>query len=171
MTLRRGWPPRKYMQSVRPDAPWCPDNIEFIRRINGLGSVEDVSPNRLSTPSYLVLGLGDVYLGAPVATPLDPRHRLSHDQIQPGPDMDPAERCRHRRRVPVHLRHGRSRRLSVVRAHHPGLEHLQKHPPNLNAGNALAAAPVRPNPLLPGQRRRAAGAARAVPARAGPAPN
>ena len=28
---------RKYMQSVRPDAPWCPSNIEFIRRINGLG--------------------------------------------------------------------------------------------------------------------------------------
>ncbi len=27
---------RKYMQSVRPDAPWCPSNIEFIRRINGL---------------------------------------------------------------------------------------------------------------------------------------
>jgi allophanate hydrolase subunit 1 len=26
--------------------------------------------------SYLVMGLGDVYLGAPVATPLDPRHRL-----------------------------------------------------------------------------------------------
>ena len=28
----------KYMQSVRKDAPWCPSNIEFIRRINGLGS-------------------------------------------------------------------------------------------------------------------------------------
>ncbi len=27
---------QKYMQSVRPDAPWCPSNIEFIRRINGL---------------------------------------------------------------------------------------------------------------------------------------
>ncbi|HAS30502.1 MAG TPA: hypothetical protein DCS56_11625, partial [Alcanivorax sp.] len=25
----------KYMQSVRKDAPWCPSNIEFIRRING----------------------------------------------------------------------------------------------------------------------------------------
>ncbi len=28
----------KYMQSVRADAPWCPSNIEFIRRINGLDS-------------------------------------------------------------------------------------------------------------------------------------
>jgi urea carboxylase len=26
----------KYMQSVRADAPWCPSNIEFIRRMNGL---------------------------------------------------------------------------------------------------------------------------------------
>src|SRR5207253_209408 len=33
---------QKYMQSVRPDAPWCPSNIEFIRRINGLDSIDDV---------------------------------------------------------------------------------------------------------------------------------
>ena len=32
----------KYVQSVRPDAPWAPSNIEFIRRINGLESVDDV---------------------------------------------------------------------------------------------------------------------------------
>ena len=31
----------KYMQSVRADAPWCPSNIEFIRRINGLDSVDE----------------------------------------------------------------------------------------------------------------------------------
>ncbi len=61
----------KYMQSVRPDAPWCPSNIEFIRRINGLDSIEDVK-RILFEASYLVMGLGDVYLGAPVATPLDP---------------------------------------------------------------------------------------------------
>ena len=65
----------KYMQSVRADAPWCPSNIEFIRRINGLGSVEDVKRIAFGA-RYLVLGLGDVYLGAPVATPVDPRHRL-----------------------------------------------------------------------------------------------
>ncbi len=61
----------KYMQSVRPDAPWCPSNIEFIRRINGLDSIEDVF-KIVFDARYLVLGLGDVYLGAPVATPLDP---------------------------------------------------------------------------------------------------
>ena len=72
----------KYMKSVRADAPWCPDNIEFIRRINGLDSVEDVK-RTVFNASYLVLGLGDVYLGAPVATPLDPRHRLVTTKYNP----------------------------------------------------------------------------------------
>ncbi|MFX0590996.1 carboxyltransferase domain-containing protein, partial [Glaesserella parasuis] len=31
----------------------------------------------------LVMGLGDVYLGAPVATPLDPRHRLVTTKYNP----------------------------------------------------------------------------------------
>ncbi|HEX8325752.1 MAG TPA: urea carboxylase [Tepidisphaeraceae bacterium] len=73
---------QKYMQSVRSDAPWCPSNIEFIRRINGLESIEDVK-RIVFDASYLVLGLGDVYLGAPVATPLDPRHRLVTTKYNP----------------------------------------------------------------------------------------
>lgn len=73
---------QKYMQSVRKDAPWCPSNIEFIRRINGLDSIEDVK-RIVFDASYLVLGLGDVYLGAPVATPLDPRHRLVTTKYNP----------------------------------------------------------------------------------------
>lgn len=72
----------KYMQSVRANAPWCPDNIEFIRRINGLDSVDDVK-KIVFDASYLVLGLGDVYLGAPVATPMDPRHRLVTTKYNP----------------------------------------------------------------------------------------
>jgi urea carboxylase len=70
------------MQSVRPDAPWCPSNIEFIRRINGLDSTEDVR-RIVFDASYMVLGLGDVYLGAPVATPIDPRHRLVTTKYNP----------------------------------------------------------------------------------------
>jgi urea carboxylase len=72
----------KYMQSVRPDAPWCPSNIEFIRRINGLPDIQDVKAIVFGA-SYLVMGLGDVYLGAPVATPLDPRHRLVTTKYNP----------------------------------------------------------------------------------------
>ena len=72
----------RYMHGVRADAPWCPWNIEFIRRINGLESVDDVH-RIVFDASYLVLGLGDVYLGAPVATPLDPRHRLVTTKYNP----------------------------------------------------------------------------------------
>ena len=72
----------KYMQSVRHDAPWCPSNIEFIRRINGLDDIQQVK-DIVFNASYLVMGLGDVYLGAPVATPVDPRHRLVTTKYNP----------------------------------------------------------------------------------------
>jgi urea carboxylase len=78
----------KYTQSVRPDAPWCPRNIEFIRRINGLGSEEDVR-RIVYGASYLVMGLGDVYLSAPVATPIDPRHRLVTTKYNPARTWTP----------------------------------------------------------------------------------
>ena len=79
---------QKYMQSVRPDAPWCPSNVEFIRRINGLTSVDDVQ-RTVFDASYLVLGLGDVYLGAPLATPTDPRHRLVTTKYNPARTWTP----------------------------------------------------------------------------------
>jgi urea carboxylase len=79
---------QKYAQAVRPDAPWCPDNIEFIRRINGLDSVDEVH-RIVHDASYLVLGLGDVYLGAPVATPIDPRHRLVTTKYNPARTWTP----------------------------------------------------------------------------------
>ena len=78
----------KYMQSVRKDAPWCPSNIEFIRRINGLESIEEVKKIVFGA-SYLTLGLGDVYLGAPVATPVDPRHRLVTTKYNPARTWTP----------------------------------------------------------------------------------
>ena len=78
----------KYMASVRDDAPWCPDNIEFIRRINGLNSADDVK-RIVFEARYLVMGLGDVYLGAPVATPIDPRHRLVTTKYNPARTWTP----------------------------------------------------------------------------------
>ena len=77
-----------YMQSVRDDAPWCPSNLEFIKRINGLNSIADVKQIVFDS-SYLVMGLGDVYLGAPVATPLDPRHRLVTTKYNPARTWTP----------------------------------------------------------------------------------
>ncbi len=78
----------KYQETTRPDAPWCPSNIEFIRRINGLETVEDVK-RVVYDAAYLVLGLGDVYLGAPVATPVDPRHRLVTTKYNPARPWTP----------------------------------------------------------------------------------
>jgi urea carboxylase len=78
----------KYVKTVRPDAPWAPSNIEFIRRINGLPSEADVK-RIVFDASYLVMGLGDVYLGAPVATPLDPRHRLVTTKYNPARTWTP----------------------------------------------------------------------------------
>ena len=78
----------RYMLGVRSDAPWCPWNIEFIRRMNGLNSVDDVY-RTVFDASYLVLGLGDVYLGAPVAVPLDPRHRLVTTKYNPARTWTP----------------------------------------------------------------------------------
>ncbi|WP_147094437.1 urea carboxylase [Swaminathania salitolerans] len=72
----------KYATTVRPNAPWCPSNIEFIRRINGLQTTKAVQ-DLVFDARYLVMGLGDVYLGAPVATPLDPRHRLVTTKYNP----------------------------------------------------------------------------------------
>ncbi|WP_425295768.1 5-oxoprolinase/urea amidolyase family protein [Nocardia abscessus] len=78
----------RYMRGVRADAPWCPWNIEFIRRVNGLAAVSDVYDTVFGA-EYLVLGLGDVYLGAPVATPTDPRHRLVTTKYNPARTWTP----------------------------------------------------------------------------------
>ena len=78
----------RYIQSVRADAPWCPRNIEFIRRVNGLTDEAEVK-RIVYDASYLVLGLGDVYLGAPVATPIDPRHRLVTTKYNPARTWTP----------------------------------------------------------------------------------
>ena len=73
---------RRYQRGVRPDAPWCPDNVEFIRRVNGLTDRDEVF-EIVQKATYLVIGLGDVYLGAPVAVPLDPSHRLVTTKYDP----------------------------------------------------------------------------------------
>jgi allophanate hydrolase subunit 1 len=78
---------RRYA-SVRPDAPWCPDNVEFIRRVNDLDRRADVF-DVVTAATYLVIGLGDVYLGAPVAVPIDPRHRLVTTKYNPARTWTP----------------------------------------------------------------------------------
>ncbi|WP_088103178.1 urea carboxylase [Halalkalibacter urbisdiaboli] len=78
----------RYQKNVRPDAPWCPSNLEFIRRINGLNNLDEVK-DVVFNANYIVMGLGDVYLGAPVATPMDPRHRLVTTKYNPARTWTP----------------------------------------------------------------------------------
>ncbi|SDJ17282.1 urea carboxylase [Rhodococcus triatomae] len=80
----------RYRSGVRDDAPWLPSNIEFIRRINGLDSIDQVR-DTVFDAEYLVLGLGDVYLGAPLAVPLDPRHRLVTTKYNPARTWTPSD--------------------------------------------------------------------------------
>ncbi|MDZ5602454.1 urea carboxylase [Pseudomonas sp. RP23018S] len=72
----------RYSETVRSQAPWLPNNVDFIQRANGLASREQVR-DILFDARYLVLGLGDVYLDAPCAVPLDPRHRLLSSKYNP----------------------------------------------------------------------------------------
>ncbi|WP_323644878.1 urea carboxylase [Pectobacterium versatile] len=72
----------RYRETVRASAPWLPNNVDFIQRINGLPRRDDVR-DIIFDASYLILGLGDVYLGAPCAVPIDPRHRLLSSKYNP----------------------------------------------------------------------------------------
>eukprot|EP00928_Gymnodinium_smaydae_P028477 TRINITY_DN21707_c0_g1_i3.p1 TRINITY_DN21707_c0_g1~~TRINITY_DN21707_c0_g1_i3.p1 ORF type:complete len:1080 (-),score=157.08 TRINITY_DN21707_c0_g1_i3:101-3340(-) len=78
----------KYRQSVRDTAPWLPSNIEFMCRINGLEKDEDVR-DIIGKASYMVFGLGDVYLSAPCAVPVDPRTRLLSSKYNPARTYTP----------------------------------------------------------------------------------
>lgn len=72
----------KYRQSVRNEAPYLPDNAEFVARCNALEDVDQVF-DYLQKTEIMVIGLGDVYLGAPCAVPLDPRYRLEAPKYNP----------------------------------------------------------------------------------------
>ncbi|CAG8971814.1 hypothetical protein HYALB_00001924 [Hymenoscyphus albidus] len=77
----------RYGQTIRPSAPWVPSNTSFLREINGLPS-NSVLSSTLST-TFLILGLGDVFLGSPCAIPLDPRNRLFGMKYNPPRSFTP----------------------------------------------------------------------------------
>jgi len=76
----------RYAATIRREAPYLPSNVDFLNTLNFAdsidtqeSSVEDV----LLRSEFLVLGLGDVFLGSPLAVPLDPRHRLLGTKYSP----------------------------------------------------------------------------------------
>jgi len=78
----------RYTQTIRSSAPWLPNNVDFIQRVNGLTSPQQVT-NILLDTTFLILGLGEVFCGAPCAIPLDPRHRLFGMKCNPSRSFTP----------------------------------------------------------------------------------
>ena len=79
---------KRYSETVRETAPYVPDNVEFVARCNGLAGADEVG-EYLRKSEILVIGLGDVYLGAPCAIPLDPRYRLCAPKYNPARTYTP----------------------------------------------------------------------------------
>lgn len=78
----------RYKETIRSTAPWLPNNVDFIKEVNGLEDRNEVR-DMLYRARFLVLGLGDVFLGAPCAVPLDPRHRLLGTKYNPSRTYTP----------------------------------------------------------------------------------
>lgn len=75
----------RYTATIRGKAPWLPSNIEFLERLNGLNDISQL----LHDATFLVLGLGDVFMGSPCTIPLDPRHRLFGTKYNPSRSFTP----------------------------------------------------------------------------------
>ncbi|KAM0499548.1 hypothetical protein ACHAP8_005705 [Fusarium lateritium] len=75
----------RYTATIRSDAPWLPSNIDFLERLNGIKDLKKV----LTDAEFIVLGLGDVFMGSPCAIPLDPRHRLFGTKYNPSRSFTP----------------------------------------------------------------------------------
>ena len=67
---------QKYMRSSRSQGPYLPSNVDFVTANNGIQQGPKGVADIVFAASYMVLGLGDVYLGAPCAVPVDPRYPL-----------------------------------------------------------------------------------------------
>lgn len=78
----------RYQKTIRSEAPWLPSNIDFLQKVNGVDT-RDVIRDVLLSARYLVLGLGDVYLGSPCCIPLDPKHRLFGTKYNPPRSFTP----------------------------------------------------------------------------------
>ncbi|CAI6019138.1 unnamed protein product, partial [Clonostachys chloroleuca] len=71
----------RYMALQRPSAPFLPDNIEFIRRSNGLKTREDVKEVYFGKP--MLVNVVGWLMGLPIYNPLDPRDHLVVPKFNP----------------------------------------------------------------------------------------
>lgn len=62
---------QRYMETVRSKAAYLPDNLEYLRKCNGLNSRREVFNMMLNT-DFVVVAVGFLY-GAPILFPLSPK--------------------------------------------------------------------------------------------------
>lgn len=79
---------KRYMETQRPYATYLPDNIDFIRRNNGMASRDDVRRAVEEVPFVVLSGSGN--MGMPIMVHLDPRLQLSVPKANPSRTSTPA---------------------------------------------------------------------------------
>lgn len=78
---------QKYMETQRPYARYLPDNVDFIRRNNGLETRNEVL-NSVAEKEFLVLTSGGM-MGLPICVQVDPRSRLVVPKSNPSRTTTP----------------------------------------------------------------------------------
>ncbi|CAN3375771.1 hypothetical protein DIURU_003799 [Diutina rugosa] len=78
---------QRYQETIRSSAPWLPNNVDFLASVND--TTRDHIHDLMYSAQFMVLGLGDVFLGAPCAVPLDPRQRLLGTKYNPSRTYTP----------------------------------------------------------------------------------
>lgn len=79
---------QRYMDTQRPYAAYLPDNIDFIRRNNGLQTRDDVLAAVDKNPFLVLASSG--YMGLPVMISIDPRKRITVPKTNPSRTITPA---------------------------------------------------------------------------------
>lgn len=79
---------QRYIETQRPYATYLPDNIDFIRRNNGLESRDHVLAAVDNNPFLVLASSG--YMGLPVMISIDPRKRLVVPKTNPSRTITPA---------------------------------------------------------------------------------
>jgi urea carboxylase len=78
----------RYMETQRPYATYLPDNIDFIRRNNGLATKEDVRKMVDGVPFVVLANSG--MMGLPILIQVDPRKRFTVPKANPSRSFTPA---------------------------------------------------------------------------------
>ncbi|KAK3314115.1 urea carboxylase [Apodospora peruviana] len=78
----------RYMQTQRPYAIYLPDNVDFIRRNNGLATKDDVL-NLVNDTPFVVLASSGL-MGLPILMQVDPRKRFTVPKANPSRTFTPA---------------------------------------------------------------------------------